>query len=167
MSTRQLFLMRHGKAEADTSGQRDHERALAPRGLLSAADQARCFPPATGDAMLVSAAMRTQQTADALFSTWRDLGVDEADLPLRRDTASGYLATAGQWMDLIAMESGHPRLWIVGHNPGISHLVMELTGDYIGMATADIVSIALDIPDWQDITAGSGRVLHHRTGRGV
>lgn len=167
MSTRQLFLMRHGKAEAGMSGQRDHERALAPRGLLSAANQARCFPPATGDAMLVSDAMRTQQTADALFSTWRDLGVDEADLPLRRDTASGYLATAGQWMDLIAMESGHPRLWIVGHNPGISHLVMELTGDYIGMTTADIVSIALDIPDWRDIAAGSGRVLHHRTGRGV
>ena len=167
MSTRQLFLMRHGKAEASASGQRDHERALAPWGLLNAADQARCFPPAAGDVMLVSDAVRTQQTADVLFSTWRDLGVDEADLPLRRDTASGYLATAGQWMDLIAMESGHPRLWIVGHNPGISHLVMELTGDYIGMTTADIVSIALDIPDWQDITAGSGRVLHHRTGRGV
>jgi phosphohistidine phosphatase len=167
MSTRQLFLMRHGKAEAGTSGQRDHERALAPRGLLSTADQARCFPPAAGDAMLVSDAVRTQQTADVLYSTWRDLGIEEADLPLRRDTASGYLATAGQWMDLIAMQSGHPRLWIVGHNPGISHLVMELTGDYIGMTTADIVSIALDIPGWPDIAAGSGRVLHHRTGRGV
>jgi phosphohistidine phosphatase len=167
MSTRQLFLMRHGKAEAGTSGQRDHERALAPRGLLSAADQARCFPPAAGDAMLVSDAVRTQQTADVLYSTWRDLGIEEADLPLRRDTASGYLATAGQWMDLIVMQSGHPRLWIVGHNPGISHLVMELTGDYIGMTTADIVSIALDIPGWPDIAAGSGRVLHHRTGRGV
>ena len=167
MSTRQLFLMRHGKAEAGTSGQRHHERALAPRGLLSAADQARCFTPAAGDAMLVSDAVRTQQTADVLYSTWRDLGIEEADLPLRRDTASGYLATAGQWMDLIAMQSGHPRLWIVGHNPGISHLVMELTGDYIGMTTADIVSIALDIPGWPDIAAGSGRVLHHRTGRGV
>lgn len=167
MSTRQLFLMRHGKAEAGTSGQRDHERALAPRGLLSAADQARCFPPAAGDAMLVSDAVRTQQTADVLYSTWRDLGIEEADLPLRRDTASGYLATAGQWMDLIVMQSGHPRLWIVGHNPGISHLVMELTGDYIGMTTADIVSIALDIPGWPDIAADSGRVLHHRTGRGV
>ncbi len=159
--------MRHGKAEAGTSGQRDHERALAPRGLLSAADQARCFPPAAGDAMLVSDAVRTQQTADVLYSTWRDLGIEEADLPLRRDTASGYLATAGQWMDLIVMQSGHPRLWIVGHNPGISHLVMELTGDYIGMTTADIVSIALDIPGWPDIAADSGRVLHHRTGRGV
>ncbi len=159
--------MRHGKAEAGRSGQRDHERALAPRGLLSAADQARCFPPAAGDAMLVSDAVRTQQTADVLYSTWRDLGIEEADLPLRRDTASGYLATAGQWMDLIVMQSGHPRLWIVGHNPGISHLVMELTGDYIGMTTADIVSIALDIPGWPDIAAGSGRVLHHRTGRGV
>ena len=51
--------MRHGKAEPGTSGQRDHERTLAPRGLLSAADQARCFPPAAGDAMLVSDAVRT------------------------------------------------------------------------------------------------------------
>ena len=60
-------------------------------------------------------------------------------------------------MDLIALESGHPGSGS-SDQPGISHLVMELTGDYIGMTTADIVSIALDIPDWRDIAAGSGRV---------
>jgi phosphohistidine phosphatase len=167
MSGRQLFVMRHGKAEVGTAGQRDHDRPLATRGLLNAADQARIFPPAHGDAMLVSDAVRTRQTADALFSTWRDLGHEEAHLPLRTTTPSGYLASANQWMDLIAMESGHPRLWVVGHNPGISQLVMDLTGDYIGMTTADIVSISLDIADWPDIAAGSGRVVHHRTGRGV
>ena len=44
--------MRHGKAEASASGQRDHERAL-PRGLLNAADQAPLLPPAAGDVQQV------------------------------------------------------------------------------------------------------------------
>ena len=64
MSTHQLFLMRHGKAEAERLGSAI-TNAPRPRGLLSAADQARCFPPSPGDAMLVSDAVRTRQTADA------------------------------------------------------------------------------------------------------
>jgi phosphohistidine phosphatase SixA len=114
----QIVLMRHGKAENSQMGQRDHDRALATRGMLNAADQAREFRPATGDGMIVSDALRTRQTADALFSAWSDLG--EADLPNRRDTPQGYLAPANQWLDLIAMETTSKRLWIIGHNPGIS-----------------------------------------------
>lgn len=161
----QLVLMRHGKAENGQMGQRDHDRALATRGMLNAADQAREFRPATGDGMIVSDALRTRQTADALFSAWSDLG--EADLPNRRDTPQGYLAPANQWLDLIAMETTSKRLWIIGHNPGISALVTELTGDYIGMTTADIVTIDLAIDQWSDIRPGSGSIVRHRPGRGA
>ena len=161
----QLVLMRHGKAENGQMGQRDHGRALAARGVLNAADQAREFRPATGDGMIVSDALRTRQTADALFSAWSDLG--EADLPNRQDTPQGYLAPANQWLDLIAMETNPKRLWIIGHNPGISALVTELTGDYIGMTTADIVTIDLAIDQWSDIRPGSGSIVRHRPGRGA
>ena len=41
----QLCLMRHGKAENGQMGQRDHDRALATRGMLNAADQARSSAP--------------------------------------------------------------------------------------------------------------------------
>lgn len=159
----QLVLMRHGKAENGQMG--DHDRALAPRGILNTVAQATEFRPAAGDGMIVSDALRTRQTADALFSAWSDLG--EADLPNRRDTPQGYLAPANQWLDLIAMETTSKRLWIIGHNPGISALVTELTGDYIGMTTADIVTIDLAIDQWSDIRPGSGSIVRHRPGRGA
>ena len=161
----QLLLMRHGKAENGQLGLHDHDRALATRGILNIADQAREFRPVAGDGMLVSDAVRTRQTADTLFSAWSDLG--ETDLPQRRDTPEGYLAPASLWMNLIAMESNAKRLWIIGHNPGISALVTELTGDYIGMTTADIVTIDLAIDQWSNIRPGCGSVLRHRTGRGA
>jgi len=167
MNGHQLFLMRHGKAQPARAGQRDHERALAIRGLLNATDQAREFPPKPGDGMLVSDALRTRQTADALMSTWAGLGTPEPSLPNRRDTPNGYLASAGEWLELISMEQEHRRLWIVGHNPGISELVTDLTGDCIAMTTADIVEIALDISAWMDIVPNCGEVVRHRTGRGA
>ena len=161
----QLLLMRHGKAENGQLGQRDHDRALATRGFLNAADQAKEFRPESGDGMIVSDALRTRQTADTLISAWSDLG--EPDLPQRRDTSQGYLAPASRWLDLIAMETTPRRLWIIGHNPGISALVTELTGDYIGMTTADIVAIDLAIGQWSSIRPGCGSILRHRTGRGA
>ena len=159
--------MRHGKAENGTTGLPDHDRQLASRGRLNAQDQAHAFRPKTADGMLVSSAKRTQQTADILIDTWTELGTPASAMPIRRDTPQGYLASADQWMSLIAMEQEPSRLWIVAHNPGISELVMRLTGQYIGMTTADIVQIDLDLTAWIDIAPGHGQVIRHRTGRGV
>ena len=167
MSTLQLLLLRHGKAENGPTGLPDHDRQLASRGRLNARDQAHAFRPATADGMLVSSAKRTQQTADILIETWTELGTPASTMPIRRDTPQGYLASAHQWMSLIAMEQGASRLWIVAHNPGISELVMLLTGQNIGMTTADIVQIHLDLATWVDIAPGQGQVTRHRTGRGV
>ena len=106
--------------------------------------------------MIMSDALRTGRPP-TLFGAWSDLG--EADLPNRRDTYQGYLAPANQWLDLIAMEP--PRSgWIIGHNPGISALVLEATGDYDSMTTADIV-IDLAIDDGPTSNR-SGSIVRHR-----
>ena len=159
--------MCHGKAENGSIGLTDHDRQLANRGRLNTRDQAHVFRPEPGDGMLVSSAKRTQQTADILIETWSELGTPTSDMPIRRDTPRGYLASSSQWISLISMEQGPRRLWIVAHNPGISELVMLLTGQYIGMTTADIVQIDLDLTAWIDIAPGKGQMTRHRTGRGV
>lgn len=159
--------MRHGKAENGPTGLPDHDRQLASRGRLNAREQAHTFRPEATDGMIVSSAKRTQQTADILFETWTELGTPASAMPMRRDTPHGYLASADKWMSLIAMEQGPSRLWVVAHNPGVSELVMLLTGQYIGMTTADIVQIDMDLTAWNDIAPGQGHVTRHRTGRGV
>lgn len=159
-----LILMRHGKAEYPQSGQRDHQRPLAPRGQSNARAQAHHWVPSPGDHLLVSDAMRTRQTTEALLETWHRLG--HPHLPELHITPQGYLASAEMWLDLAAMVPDDCQvLWIVGHNPGISDLVFELTGEFIGMATADVVHIALDIDDWGALAPRCGTVALHRPGR--
>jgi len=159
-----LFLMRHGKAEHPDRGTLDHDRPLAMRGKDNAASQARALLPAGDHAMLVSTALRTRQTAEILVETWMTL-IPKVPSNITV-TQQGYLAPAEVWMDLAAMTADScTGLWIVGHNPGISDLVTRLTGEYIGMATADIVHIGLEAPNWASIAPGCGHILAFRAGR--
>ena len=159
-----LILMRHGKAEIPEQGRRDHDRALATRGMANVQAQARRHLPDQGSFMLISSALRTCQTAEILIGTWNDLGHDI--LPEMHITQQGYLAPADMWIDLAAMvPHACETLWIIGHNPGLSELVTELTGQYLGMATADAVHISLDIQNWSALSPRCGTVTLHRTGR--
>ena len=162
---KELILLRHGKAERPIKGQVDHERHLAPRGYHNIQEQAMRLKPEGVTCMVVSDAIRTIETAEVLRSAWINSGVTKLpDLDLRRDA---YLANAETWMDLIRLTAPtFSCLWAVGHNPGISDLVTLLTGDYIGMATADIVRIQLELDAWHDISTNCGRVVEHRPGRG-
>ena len=116
--------------------------------------------------MLVSSAMRTIQTAEMLMAVWRD--IDRQPVPSVEIKEQGYLAPAETWMELIRISNATTQgIWIVGHNPGISDLVTQLTGDYLGMATADVVHIHLNLDDWADIRSLCGAVMSHHTGRGA
>jgi len=163
---KELFLMRHGKAENHRSGLRDFDRCLAARGLDNAREQALRIPPKPHQHMLVSSAMRTMQTAEMLMAIWRD--IDRQPVPSVEIKEQGYLAPAETWMELIRISNATTQgIWIVGHNPGISDLVTQLTGDYLGMATADVVHIHLNLDDWADIQSLCGAVMSHHTGRGA
>ena len=162
----ELVLMRHGKAETHQHGLRDRDRALAPRGHANARSQALLLRPDGNDLLLVSGARRTRETAQNLMGTWQEIGC--TPLPTVSVKDSGYLASADTWMDLVSLvDQEFTRMWIIGHNPGISELVTVLTGDYIGMATADIVRIDLGIEHWSHISAGCGNTLGHLPGRGA
>ena len=162
----ELVLMRHGKAETHQHGMRDHDRALAPRGHANARSQALLLRPDSNDLLLVSGARRTRETAQNLMDVWQEIGC--SPLPMESVKETGYLASADTWIDLMSLvEDKYTRVWVIGHNPGISELVTVLTGDYIGMATADIVRIDLGIEHWSHISAGCGNTLGHLPGRGA
>ena len=162
----ELVLMRHGKAETHQHGMRDHDRALAPRGHANARSQALLLRPDSNDLLLVSGARRTRETAQNLMAVWQEIGC--SPLPMESVKETGYLASADTWIDLVSLvDDQYTRVWVIGHNPGISELVTVLTGDYIGMATADIVRINLDIEQWSHISMGCGTTFGHLPGRGA
>jgi phosphohistidine phosphatase len=48
---------------------------------------------------------------------------------------------------------------LVGHNPGIEDFVKLLTGVYEPMSTAAMAVIELGIDYWEDVAAGTGKLL--------
>ena len=144
-----LVAMRHGKAEPEGAGE-DKARALTERGRTDAASVGRQLAengvhPALA---LVSSAVRTRQTFDALppelFHDAKVRQLDElynADLPV-----------------MLSLVAEGENVMVVGHNPTISSFVAFLVGPtnlpVPSMKPADAAIVETD-----RLEAGKGRLL--------
>jgi len=114
-----LILFRHGKAEPDAESGDDFDRALADRGVEEAQAMGRRlatlgFIP---DVALVSAALRTRQTWDALAPAF-----PQAEAAFERELY--HIDPRGLW--LAAKRANAGCVMIVGHNPGLQDLTVRL-----------------------------------------
>jgi phosphohistidine phosphatase len=147
--SRRLTLIRHANAEHD-SDVRDFERPLSKKGLGEASEMARRFQERNlvPDLILVSAAARTRETAEAFA---KELGVAAR---LLQPDDSLYLADGDQIIATIRAVGprvGH--LMVVGHNPGISAAAISLapeavTGD---LPTCGTLTMTVACADWSRI----------------
>lgn len=161
--------MRHAKAEQ--SGPSDHERQLSDRGTLDATQAGRWLAGrgVEPDQALVSTAVRTQQTWEAVAdgAEWDLEGTLEEAL---------YEAGPETTLDLIRDTESHVRtLVVVGHNPTMASLA-QLLDDGEGDDEAGN-EMALGFPtcalavfsyggDWSDLDEASASVLAFHVGRG-
>jgi phosphohistidine phosphatase len=128
----QLILLRHAKANPAAGGASDHERDLAPEGerasqLIGQAMRKAGLMP---DVVLVSSALRTQQTLEIIEATamW-----DER--PNIDTLPSLYMATPNQIRDLLrALPETVRSALVVGHNPGLQDLAQSLAAAGTGTA---------------------------------
>lgn len=116
---RQLVLLRHAKAAADSATGEDFDRPLAARGRADAPVVAKALADAGADPqiVLVSAAKRTRETWELCAPAFKPATVHFVDRL--------YLAAA----DIImreAEEAGVERVMIVAHNPGMHELASRL-----------------------------------------
>jgi phosphohistidine phosphatase len=122
----QLILLRHAKAARETQGLSDHDRPLTGDGRAAAAAIGRAMRKAglAPDVVLVSSALRTQQTLDQLESAavW-----DER--PNIDTIPTLYMATPNQLRDSLRdlPETVRSAL-VIGHNPGLHELAVSLAG---------------------------------------
>jgi phosphohistidine phosphatase len=137
------MLLRHAEAAPLQAGG-DLERPLADAGRAAAQalgvylKQEQLFP----DLVLVSPALRTRETWDAI--------VNSLDAPVRRETRPSVRA-----------------LLVIGHNPGTADLARRLVshGDRYaaarmakGYPPAGLAVIDFALEDWGDVTVASGRL---------
>jgi phosphohistidine phosphatase len=146
-----LIIMRHGEAAEGPRSGSDHARTLTPRGI----DQARSIGRKLVERewvpqlAIASDSARTRETAAAVGD---ELG---AHLPWRFEGKlylSGLEAIRGA---LEALDAGRaPTVLVLGHNPGFSAAVQELTGEDVSLGTADAALLATEAASWAEAMAG-------------
>ncbi|MBN8889123.1 MAG: phosphohistidine phosphatase [Rhodospirillales bacterium 70-18] len=161
----QLLLMRHAKSSWDDPNLSDHARPLNRRGRAAAITMREAMRELglAPDVVLVSSALRTLQTLEAL-EPW-----DDSPLVEPMDTL--YLATPTQLLQALRAVSETTRsVLLLGHNPGLHELAMHLVGPQAmtlanpltrrlaeGYPTGALVEFAIPGP-WHVLDEGGGRL---------
>lgn len=124
----------------------DHDRPLNDRGEHDAPGVGRLLlkRALVPDLVLCSTAVRAVETARRVTA---EAGYG-GELVLTRRL---YLAAPETYLAVIQeVDDGCERLLVVGHNPGLSHLVGALTGEETELPTAALVQVELAAEKWRD-----------------
>ncbi len=159
---RRLLLLRHAKTERTEPGERDRDRKLTARGRADAPVigaymvRHRLVP----DLVAVSPARRAQET-------WALAATGFAELPRVVNDERIYNAGTGTLIELIREPRDARALLVVGHNPGLHDLAMELIGSgdveareslNENLPTSGLVVIDFAFDDWSLLHDNAGRL---------
>lgn len=163
---RQLLLLRHAKSSWEDKELPDHERPLNPRGRRAAEAMRDAMENLglTPDLVLVSAAVRTRQTLEAL-EPW-------PDTPLIEKMETLYNAPAPVLLDALrGVKETVRSVLVIAHNPGLHELAMRLVGAHaMTYVNADLRRLAEGYPSgalaeftvpglWGTLDEGGGRLV--------
>lgn len=148
-----LYLVRHAKSSWSNPEQDDFDRPLNDRGKRDAPFMAQIMH-ANGDVpelILSSTAKRAKQTAGAFAGVFVK---EDPDLELEGRL---YLASVGDMLRIInEIEDRYDKVAVIGHNPGISHLVTYLCHEDVDLPTTGIVRIDFGANSWQEVSGSTG-----------
>lgn len=142
--------MRHAKSDWGNPGLPDHDRPLNERGIRDAPRMASWLNDQglRPNFVLCSSAKRTCQTSTLMMSVWDHQ-------PQVKTTDELYLATSEDVLATVARDTADhkevPSVMVLAHNPGISHAASILCGESIGLVTAALVVLELEISSWGDL----------------
>lgn len=161
---KRLTVLRHAKSSWDRDGVNDLDRPLNDRGWKAARRLGKELKHRhmRFDLVLASSAARVRETIDGLQEHF------DFDAPIRFEPEL-YLASAEKLLSIVrALPDTVHRPLLVGHNPGLQRLVVELTKDdrqglrnRIAEKFPTGALAVLDLPAdaWSDITPGSGEIV--------
>lgn len=143
---RDLFLLRHGQAEDILPGLVDHARHLTAHGREEAFATAKGFVSklVLPDLILCSDAQRTRETSEQVA---RALG---GSAPLITFEPNLYQANHDMLLRLLEDHLGsEARVLVIGHNPALSRLVSNLSGERVQLSTAEVAHLSIEGCGWQ------------------
>jgi phosphohistidine phosphatase len=159
---RRLLILRHAKTERAEPGQRDRDRKLTARGRADAPVigaymvRHRLVP----DLALVSPAIRAAET-------WALVAARFAKAPRVVNEERIYNASPETLIGLIRETREARNLLVVGHNPGLHDLAVQLIAsgevearEHVNekLPTCGLVVIEFPFDDWSRLHTSSGRL---------
>ena len=158
---KRLLLLRHAKAMPGAEPLADSARPLAARGERDAAwIGERLFRHGLGPQRIVtSPAARALTTAEIVATA---VGYPREHIAILH---SLYLAEPAAILAVVAAEDARfASLLVVGHNPGLSELVLELLPSFEAddLPTAAVVALEYaDAADWSHIHGAAARLVYY------
>lgn len=152
--SKELYVLRHAKAEEKVWDQADLYRKLTERGQHDAQKLGQQLKEKSliPEFMIVSSADRAQQTKDHLVQSW--------EYPVKCvNDQNLYLATWKQYDERIArVDDQVSRLLIIGHNPDLMMLVTEYSKTFIELPTCGLVRLSFNAQKWSEVGFEQGQV---------
>ena len=148
---KKLLLIRHAKA--GSHDMKDFDRPLTEKGMHDAAFMAGQLKKAelVPEYIVTSPSLRTKTTAN-IFA--RLLSVKKTF-----DNKHIYDASTRELLTTINhLPDEYSFIAIVGHNPGISQVLYELTGEMRDMPPAAAALIGFDFDEWEMVHTDTGKL---------
>ena len=148
---KKIILIRHAKSDWDNPSLPDYDRPLAARGLEDAPKMAALLKKRAIniDGILSSTAKRAKQTAEI---TAEVLGIPHH---IQWDR-SLYHASADHLLNVIQAQPTHLQtLILVGHNPGLTELIVRLGVNLDNLPTAGQFAFTVLSDDWKNLSAAN------------
>jgi phosphohistidine phosphatase len=155
-----LFLLRHAKSSWDDPGLDDRDRSLAPRGrraskLIAAHLRRERIAPSL---VLCSSARRTRETLERVVPA-----LDAANVSIEERLYGA--SSEGLLQRLREVPADVESVMLVGHQPAIQELALDLAGDGAELArvrakfpTAALATL-LFAGDWSELGPGSAELV--------
>lgn len=139
-----LILVRHAEASASKGSQLDFDRSLSEMGEKQAHEMRHHLSKYSSVKMLCSSSVRTSKTGAILNVDWKQ------EMTFLKEL---YNASAEEILFIIQSQTANQHLLIIAHNPGISQLYYELTGDWIAFSPCSIGIIEVPFDNWAELIA--------------
>ena len=160
-----LTLLRHAKSAWDDPVERDFDRPLNDRGKRAARVMGEFLRRESMrfDAVVVSPSVRTLETLDIIRAAMgRDL--------IAQEDRRIYLASSVTLLEVLRdVDAAAESVLMVGHNPGLEDLILDLVPDegdtalrdevYAKFPTASLAVMACDVDDWAALDRKKAQLL--------
>ena len=152
-----LFLVRHAKSSWDDPTLDDINRPLNKRGKIDAPEMGRrmaAYKVKPGH-VVSSPALRARKTAEAIAE---ELGFKKSDIDINQLM---YTWESDALLDIVkVLDDAHGSVMMVCHNPAVTELVNELTGEEIAnVPTCGVAVIRFNAGKWSEIKKEKGELL--------